>query len=255
VATNDVRETAIDWPARDPNDVAPRRVSKVAELVAREIVHDIRGLAPNSRLPSEAAMLDRYRVGRGSLREALRILEVQGLIVIRPGTGGGPVVARVEPHNFAQMTSLYCHAVGATYREIMESRLVIEPVLARLAAQHGDERSIQLLRNVAFSPPTDVANYLDTERDFHTIICGMSGNHVLDLVGRSLKIIYAHKVYSFIPDDMRDRLAADHTAILEAIESGNGPAAEALMRKHMEAFVHDSAIQNPGVLDEIVDWH
>ena len=68
-----------------------RRNEKIAESVARQILRDIQlqGLAPGSMLPPESAMLERFDIGRGSLREALRILEVNGLITIKTGPGGG----------------------------------------------------------------------------------------------------------------------------------------------------------------------
>jgi GntR family transcriptional repressor for pyruvate dehydrogenase complex len=239
-----------------PRRLAQRRVLKVAESVAREIMHDIRGFTPGTRLPAESEMVVRYGVGRSSVREALRILEVQGLIVIRQGIGGGPVVAQVESRNYANMTTLYCQALGATYRDVMEARLVMEPMMARLAAKRQDETTMRKLAQIAASPPgEDVQAYLDTERDFHTLLSGMSGNPVLDLMSRALKIIYTDKVYPSVTEEQRARIARDHVAIADAIERGDADDAECLMREHMNEFVHESSMTNPGVLDEIVDWH
>lgn len=86
-----------------------RRAEKVSVTVAKEIVHDIarQRLAPGSVLESEGAMLRRYRVARASLREALRILEIHGLIRIKPGPGGGPVVAGVDSGDFGRMATLF----------------------------------------------------------------------------------------------------------------------------------------------------
>src|SRR5579862_3784564 len=83
-------------------DARPRTV-KTAETVAAAIVRDIvaRGLATGDALPSENAMLEHYRVSRASLREGLRLLEVQGLIRLKPGPGGGPLVGAVDPKNLA----------------------------------------------------------------------------------------------------------------------------------------------------------
>jgi len=76
-----------------------QRTEKVAESIARQIMQDIRRqkLEPGSMLPAESAMLERFGVGRGSLREALRILEINGLVVLKPGPKGGPVVAAQDP--------------------------------------------------------------------------------------------------------------------------------------------------------------
>ncbi len=76
-----------------------KRGSKVAEAVARDILAGIcnGGLVPGSQLPSEAQMLADYSIGRGSLREALRILEVHGIIRIKAGPSSGSlVVNRIE---------------------------------------------------------------------------------------------------------------------------------------------------------------
>ena len=87
------------------------RTVKASERVAQDIVRDIvrRGLQTGDRLPLEAAMVEEYGVSRTSLREALRILEVQGLISLKPGPGGGPVVGTVEPSHLARTAALYFH--------------------------------------------------------------------------------------------------------------------------------------------------
>src|SRR5215204_5074996 len=82
-----------------------RRVDKVSEVVAREILSEIteQDLQPGAKLGPESEMLERYDIGRSSLREALRILEVYGVITIKPGPGGGPVVRRLSSRDFAHL--------------------------------------------------------------------------------------------------------------------------------------------------------
>src|SRR6476620_12570986 len=79
------------------------RPQKTALLVARRIVGDIRrnGHVAGDRLPPEVSMLEKYRVGRGTLRESLRFLELQGVITLKPGPGGGPVVQKPDASNLA----------------------------------------------------------------------------------------------------------------------------------------------------------
>lgn len=234
-----------------------RRTEKISELIAREIVHDMKGLAPGTMLPAESAMLERYRVGRASLREALRILEVQGLIVIRPGPGGGPMVAPVQSRDYARMTSLYLHLSGATYGDVLAARLVMEPVMARLAAQRQDAAQLARLEEfvVPATAPVDDAMYMASSSDFHTLLSGLSGNPVLDFMGRALKDIYTDRFEQTVfPLETRGKIAHDHNAIARAIASGNAPRAERLMRDHMIEFAGFYQAQNPGVLDEPVDW-
>ena len=84
-------------------------------------------------------MLATYQLGRASLREALRILEVHGLILIRPGRGGGPVVANFSSRDFGRMATLHFHVGRATFRDLVQARMVMEPVMAGLAAQRLDD--------------------------------------------------------------------------------------------------------------------
>ncbi len=87
-------------------------------------------------------MARQYGVSRASLREALRLLEVQGLIHLKPGPGGGPAVGTVEPANLARTASLYFHLGAATYGQLMQAQVLIEPLCAQLAAQHPDRREV-----------------------------------------------------------------------------------------------------------------
>src|SRR5689334_15968735 len=121
---------------QDSNPVPERRGEKVYESVARDIVRRIRTgpIAPGSSLPSEAQLLNELHVGRASLREALRLLEINGVVKVKPGPGGGPVVNQVDTRAFGRMATLYFHLGGTTLHELMEARLAIEPLMARLAA-------------------------------------------------------------------------------------------------------------------------
>src|SRR2546422_2612683 len=99
-----------------------RRVLKTSELIARDIILDIfeGGLKAGDALPPEASMLKQYEVGRASLREALRLLEVQGLVHIRAGATGGPVVGAATAENLARMLTLFFGLAGATYEDLAD---------------------------------------------------------------------------------------------------------------------------------------
>jgi GntR family transcriptional regulator, transcriptional repressor for pyruvate dehydrogenase complex len=233
-----------------------RRTEKVSGVIAREIVSDMRGLPPMSMLPPEAAMLEKYQVGRASLREALRILEVQGIIAIRPGPGGGPMVAPFDSMNFARMTTLYLHLTGATYREVLQARIIMEPVMARLATERKDPNAVSQLQDFLAQPePVDESEYLVHTGGFHSLLSGLSGNRVLDLEGRGLKDIYADRIEGMVfPPEAREGIVRDHQTIARAIIAGDGARAENLTRAHMQEYLFYSAARNPGVLDEVVQW-
>jgi DNA-binding FadR family transcriptional regulator len=248
-------------PAR-PTTSGPRarRTEKVSEVVARSIAQDIAGqhLAEGSMLPPENAMLERYRVGRASLREALRILETQGLITIKPGPGGGPVVGAPDSEDFGRMSTLHYQAAGATFRELIEARLVIEPLMARLAAEHRDPALLAELHEVSDRTGQGLDDgplYVDASKDFHTVVSNASGNRVLNLFAHSLQDVYAARVGGFLfPIDARSKVHADHNAVIRAIEAGDGKRAERTMRQHMEEFAGYVTDHYRGMLDEVVDW-
>jgi GntR family transcriptional repressor for pyruvate dehydrogenase complex len=115
-----------------PSPLRIERGLKTSERVATALVSEIVNsqLQAGDRLPNEAAMVEQFQVGRGSLREALRILEVHGLISMRSGPGGGPVITAVDPRDVARTFSLYLHLRGAKVRELIEASLFMEPMIA-----------------------------------------------------------------------------------------------------------------------------
>jgi DNA-binding FadR family transcriptional regulator len=260
VETTDGASRAIREPRPTAVGPAARRAEKVSEVVARSIAQDIatRDLPPGSMLPPEGAMLERYKVGRASLREGLRILEIQGLITIKPGPGGGPVVAAANSQDFGRMATLHYQGVRATFRDIIEARLVIEPLMARLAAERQDPDLLDELRQVSVRTGEgleDGLTYQTSSKAFHTVVSGASGNPVLNLFACSLQDVYAARVSGFLfPIDARARVHDDHNAIIKAIQSGDAKKAERLMREHMEEFAAYNVDRHRGMLDEVVDW-
>ncbi|MGO1236570.1 FadR/GntR family transcriptional regulator, partial [Microbacterium gubbeenense] len=100
------------------------RPQKTALLVAQQIVADIqqRGNVAGDRLPPEKVMLEQYQIGRGTLRESLRFLELQGMITLKPGPGGGPVVEQANGTGLATSLTLLLQFENAPYRDIVEAR-------------------------------------------------------------------------------------------------------------------------------------
>jgi GntR family transcriptional repressor for pyruvate dehydrogenase complex len=238
-----------------------RRGEKVYETVARDLVRRIRSerLEPGTLLPPEAQMLVEYGVGRASLREALRVLEVNGLITIKPGPGGGPVVAGVDSHEFGRMATLYFQVGGMTFRELMEARLVMEPVMARLAAERRDPKLLsELEQSVDAASKAEVTSeeaYLSTSADFHEVVAGMSGNRILDLFGSALLRIFYDRVGGMaFPVSRREGVRNIHVEIAAAIADGDAALAEQLMHEHMVEYANYVKRRHPALLDEVVDW-
>ena len=247
--------------ASDPGDASPapiRRNEKIAEAVARDIVRRIAAgkLPPGAQLPSEAQMAVDYGVGRASLREALRILEIHGLISIKPGPGGGPVVAGANTADFGRMATMYLHVGGMTFRELIEARLVMEPVMARLAADRADSAQIaKLLRAGAHTEIVDDVAYLRESAHFHLVLGTMSGNNILNLLSHSLEDIFHARVTGMLfPPERRGEVVQAHAGIAKAIAKRKPAKAERLMRAHMEEYAAYVRERHPALMDEVVDW-
>jgi GntR family transcriptional repressor for pyruvate dehydrogenase complex len=237
-----------------------RRNEKIAESVARQILRDIQlqGLAPGSMLPPESAMLERFDIGRGSLREALRILEVNGLITIKTGPGGGPIVGAPDPRNFGQMSTLHLQSIGATYRQLLDARVEYESLLARRAAEReGDEVGRRIREAAEFSkqPTNDDNQYATMASSFHAAVCDAGGNPVLALAANSIQSIWSQRVTSvlFSPED-RPTVFAQHEGITRAIARHEGKRAERLMREHMQHYQRYCESRYPARMDDVVDW-
>jgi DNA-binding FadR family transcriptional regulator len=237
------------------------RSSKIAQLVANEIVDDIvaQGLKEGDRLPTEATMLAEFDVGRASIREALRVLEIYGLIRIRQGHKGGPVVAAVEPSDLGRTLSLYFQIAGGTYGDLVEARMIFEPVMARLAAEAQDPEDMRRLEDVMrrdAEGSLEDPDYIRLADEFHYAICGMSGNKIMDMLGRSLRTLYIGRISGrgVFPPEGRTKSKRLHTDIGEAVLDGKADLAEQLMKSHMKELADMQRKSTPDVLEERVSW-
>lgn len=237
----------------------PARTEKVSSIVARRIAREIveRDLEPGALLQPEAAMMEQFGVSRASLREGLRILETLGLVAIKPGPGGGPSVAAMSSSDFGRVATLYFQIMRARLADVIEARLTIEPVMAGLAATRHDPAMNDDLREVMrrhYETRSD-AEWREVTDHFHSLICGMSGNPLLDLLARALKDIYTDRVSGLVfPEEKRDHVRATHEEITTAIEQGDAATAERLMRDHMRNYADFFADRYPGLMEELVDW-
>ncbi len=249
---------------RGQRTVGHRRTEKISEALAREIVRDLRDLPPSTMLPPEASLLEKYQVGRASLREALRLLEVQGLIVIRPGPGGGPMVAQVDSVHYGRISTLYYHMSGATYTDVAQARAALEPALARMATERQDRDDMIALREYLdrytktdrdASGAVEYDRYVDETASFHDMVVAMSGNPVLTLTAHSLHDVLLERAHGMFPPEERRHVEQAHAAIARAMLKGEAATVERLMRKHMQEYVDYARERHPAMYEETVDWH
>ena len=241
-----------------PHPLGAWRAPKVSQKIAMAVVEDIvaKGLTSGDRLPPEGEMMQRFQASRASLREGLRLLETYGVITIRQGQRGGPRIGALTPAAIAQTLSLIFRLEGATYRDVHQARLLIEPAMARMAAEQQPPGEIAQLRELleleSASPPEE---YGHAANRFHQLLSGLSGNPVLDLLGSSLRALYAERVFrGALPDEWLPFCKTAHPEIGAAILAGDGARAEALMAGHM-TDLHALVSQRASwVMDERVAW-
>jgi len=241
--------------------VTARRGEKKSQTLARQILRDVlaRRLRPGTTLPPEALMLEEYQVGRTTLREALRILEVQGLLTIRPGPGGGPVLAEAGSRGYARTSSLFFQAGGMRLIEVMEARRVMEPVMARIAAERRDPgglRRLQLaVEQVESCVDAPAARWREATRQFREAMDETAGQAVPALFCRALDEVVSDRITGFaLPVNRRPEAAARLAAVARAIARGNAAAAERLMCEHMDDVNRHAAEGRRGGVRSVVAW-
>jgi DNA-binding FadR family transcriptional regulator len=238
-----------------------KRGIKLSERIARAIVQDIskRGLRAGDKLPPEAEMVRQYDVGRASLREALRILEVNGVITLRPGPNGGPTIMDVDTARFAEMTSVYLHLSRAKLSELMQAQFLLEPLCARLAARHRTEADIARM-SACLDRASSLAghaehDWFELSREFHSALIEASGNRVISLLTTALQEMYSDKVVGMLsPTAARKDSLERQESILQAIKARDSQRAEALMKELMEVYGIRLRRHIDTRLDDIIEW-
>jgi GntR family transcriptional repressor for pyruvate dehydrogenase complex len=231
--------------------VLPPRLPRMAELVASRLRRRIIGgeLADGAELPREAEMLAEFGVSRPSLREALRILETEGLIRIRRGKIGGGVVQVPTAQSTAYHLGLTLQSRGATLRDIAQARVVLEPACAGIAAsQDARTRKTLVARLNALIDENESCvgeSYAFTEKalEFHAAIVELCGNTTVALLAGVVEAVWssqerhwAQRVASDgdYPDTKYQReVILAHRAVVAAIAKGDADTATHLMRGHL----------------------
>lgn len=219
------------------------RLPKAAQVLATQIKQEIiSGKYPEgSMLPPENEMALQLNVSRPTVREALRLLESEGLITIRPGPRGGPRVERPSiPTVTRSLTTLFQYE-RVSLADLLEARRAIEPACARVAASRATPEDIAALRQSVENMRAhldDQDNLFWTENaNFHVGLVTAGHNIVLHTLMVALReLIYQFTSGLHIPAEERANTLADHTAIMQAIAAHDPDAAEQAAHTHLMNF-------------------
>ena len=242
------------------NPRARIKPQKTAMLIARRIVGDVRrgGYGIGDRLPPEKIMLESYQIGRGTLREALRFLELQGVISLKPGPGGGPTVERPDASHLATSLLLLLEFDEAPFSTIVQARVDLEPILARLASERmTDEHLAKLVASVdeMRTNLSDKDVFLQTNKDFHGLIAWTSGNSLYGyLIDTLIEMLDGTTLGVDYPERRRVAILEAHTRILDALHAHDGDASQESMSLHMSEYERYLNKRYADVLSEPITW-
>ncbi len=245
----------------DPEDNAPKRVrrpAKMGEVIADAIADEIlqRNLPPGTRLPNEAQMVERYEAGRGTVREALRLLEADGLIDVRPGLGGGPVVCEPDVDRVARRLSILLRLSGSTFGAVVDARKALEPTLAQHAASAAEEEQVEALRGsvenlAALAKDGSDQAFIEENSRFHSLVAAASQNPVLNTFWLAIRsIIDGQELGVRYDEGARAAVVTAHRRVLEAIEARDPEAAAKEMRRHVSAIDRHLAEHHPDLIED-----
>jgi DNA-binding FadR family transcriptional regulator len=242
-------------------NLSSRRAPKRSEVIARDLVEHIvdARLPAGSMLPREREMIEQLDVGRTTLREALRILETRGVLTIRSGPGGGPVVRHPEPSDLTEALTLILQFQRATLEEVMRARSWLEPTAARMAATHITKAEIKRLREInaemqaAIDAPEE--NIKNANDRFHRVIAGATGNVVVQVFTETLLTVADAGTGDLTHSrDFKRTAVRGHEAVIAAFEARDPDAAEKAMRDHVEEGRKRRGRENPEMMSRPLRW-
>jgi DNA-binding FadR family transcriptional regulator len=244
-----------------PPLVASRRRSpKQSELIARDLASYIvnSDLAPGTALPPEREMVQSLGVGRTTLREALRLLETRGVLTIRSGPHGGPVVRRPDPRDLSEGLSLILQFEKADLTEMMEARSALEPAAARLAATRITPERLEALREInraILQSVGDSEGFFELNREFHRLVAEASGNIVVRIFVESIMSIADGQAVGIVYAKPQIQAIADaHDRVIAALAAGDARAAETAMNEHLEDSHKYWRRRHGNLLHRTVSW-
>lgn len=209
------------------------------ELQIRELIESGSCL-PGEKLPTEKELCQRLNVGRGTVREAFRLLQAKGYVELKPGRGAFVALPSDEMGaiEWLVLNEQQLH-------DAIEIRRALEPMAARRMAERRDENAIEALERLHAEFLSAVKSdnnkrIAELDERFHTAITLGSGNQllisILQQVNQEIKT-FRSKTFS-VPQNVRNAVDP-HNRILRTIQAGDADGAEAAMRAHLDKVQED----------------
>jgi GntR family transcriptional repressor for pyruvate dehydrogenase complex len=204
----------------------------VAEQIQRRIIED---LEPGDALPPERELVRMFGVSRSSVRDAIRKLELMGLV--EPRQGSRTVVCEPSAEALSSPLTSVLLRQRKVVEELLDFRKMLEPPLARRAAQHASAEQLAdmddiLRRQEAKLHSGEVA--VEEDSEFHYCIAlAAKNNMVVKVVDVLMDLLRKTRERSLQTEGRQQKSLAGHRRILAALKRGDALAAEAAMRRHL----------------------
>ena len=227
-------------PVTDP--ARRKRTDQIADEIKKTIIND--NLVPGDRLPQEKDLTTRFAAGKGTVREALKSLEVQGLIRTRTGPGGGAFIESMSETRAMSLLSNYLFTRQLSISDIYSLRKALEPVVAVSAIENMDEAGFDQIQKLISVYDRDPANdqerwdQLMAELDFHGVVASYSDNVLLAFICHFLQrllkdLAVCKKIYKRQEPIERSEGIALQTRLIDAMRRRDAQQVEQVMREHM----------------------
>lgn len=217
---------------------AARKNEKVTDLIIAQIRDAVLSgqLKPGDRLASEKELVSQFDVSKATLREALRALEVMGLVESRKGSSGGVFITEVELQTTIHSMMNFLHFKSLSIAEITMIRFMLEPNIARLVAARISEEELSTLESFITSEESQVQNSKTKDIGFHRYLARLTGNSMLILI---VDFIENHldeiKQSLALPAEFYEKVRAAHRRIVDCLEENDlEGAGQAMTRDVLE---------------------
>jgi DNA-binding FadR family transcriptional regulator len=206
-------------------------------------------LEDGDALPNQDELLHEFQVSKPSLREALGILEAEGLITVRRGNRGGAVVHVPTAAGAAYMIGLVMQFRGVPYDDVAEALKRLEPVCVALCATREDRKKnvlprLNLIHEQTLAAVDDEVEFTRVTRTFHEELVNLCGNETLILIAGTLESLWssqeqawaakATKAGDFPDVKRRETGIKAHARIMRLIADGDTDKLETFARSHLE---------------------
>lgn len=225
--------------------LSPMQVPKASDVLASTLRERIvNGDFPEgTSLPPERELVAQTQMSRTTVREALRILEVQGFVAIRTGRSGGPIAKRPGGDSVAKSVNLVIRGQQIRMADLIETREAVEPSCARLAAKYRTEEDLESITKAndaiaASNKSGSLEDFLAANVAWHIAVARASHNELLIglMVGLSRAIYESTDNKGFIDAKVRDITVRIHERITEAIRDHDEEASVRRMSRHVHSY-------------------